>query len=106
MPAWAAHDDFKAAAAEGLGHNGVRAGAVEHHTVGNRIFPSWRGKNMAHAAEVAFSLFAHVADENEWQRMPDPHRPQQCRNGQHRGHAGTVVGDPGTIQAASLLADI
>ena len=61
VSAGAAHDHFEAAAAQGLGHDGVRARAVEHQAVVDLVLPSRLGKNVAHAAQVAFPFFAHVA---------------------------------------------
>src|SRR5208337_4672886 len=65
-----------------------------------------RGKNVPHPAEVAFAFFSNVADEHEGQRMADAYRAQQRGDGQHRDHAGSVVGDSGAVDAASLLANV
>ena len=106
VPARSAHDHFKPAAAQGFGHDRVRACSVEHEAVSNRIFPARRRKNVPHAAQVAFALFAHISDKHKRQRMPDANVAQQRRNRQQRRHACTVVGNPRPVDAASLLADI
>ena len=106
MSARAAHDHLKAAAAQSLGDNRVRACAVQHHGVGNGILPARRGKNVPHAAQVTFTLFPHIADKHERQRVPQPHRAQQRRNRQHCRDPRPIVGNSRPIQPASLLSNI
>ncbi len=106
MSARTAHDHFKAAAAQGFGHNRVRARAIENHAVGDRILPAWRGKNVPHPTQIAFALFAHIANKNKRQRVPHPHRTQQCGNREHRRHARAVIGNSRPIQSAALLANV
>src|SRR5438067_3448962 len=58
VPAFAAQSDFEAAAAEGVIDDGLRAGAV-HYQRGSDIGAKGRsGKDMSHAAQVAFAFFA------------------------------------------------
>ena len=61
---------------------------------------------MAHAAQVAFTLFADVANKDERQSMPEPNGPQNCSNSQHSRYARTVIGNARTVEAASLLSDV
>ena len=63
MSPGSAHDDFKAAAAQSFSHDRVRTRAVQDQAISDRVFPAGMGKNVAHAAQIAFSLFAYVADE-------------------------------------------
>jgi len=55
--------------AQGLSDNRVRARPVEYYTVGNRILPPRRSKNMPHAAQVAFAVFTNITDEHQRQRV-------------------------------------
>src|SRR5580658_7350761 len=91
---------------DGAGADTIVAGAVKHQAVGDGIFPAGRGKNVAHAAQVAFALFADIADEDKRKRVTDAHRPQHGGDAEHGGHAGAVVGNSRAVEAASLLADV
>ena len=71
MSSRAADNYLKAATAESLGHNRIRAGAIENEAVVDRIAQARCGKNVAHAAQVTFPLFAYVADKQEWESVPD-----------------------------------
>src|SRR5579862_9608729 len=106
MPAWTANDHFETPAAKGFRNNRVRARTVEYKAVGDRILPTRRGKNMTHAAKIAFTFFPDISDEDKRQRMPDPDRAQQRCNRKHRHDSGTVVGNARSINAASLLPDV
>ncbi len=106
MAAGAAGDDFEAAAAEGLGDDGVGAGAIDDNAVCNGIAPARRLEDMAHAAQVAFSFFAHVANEDEGQGVRNLRAGNHGRDGEHGGDTGAVVGNSGAIQASALLADV
>ena len=101
-----ANDHFEAAAAEGFRNDGVRAGSVEHQDMGDGILPAGSGKNVAHAAQVTLPLFADVADKNQRQSMANADGTQYRRNREHRRDPRAVVGDAGTVETCSLLADI
>src|SRR6266404_7751512 len=60
-----ADGDFEPAASKRLGDNRIAAGAVEHQACANEVLPLWFRKNVAHPAQIAFSLLANVADEHE-----------------------------------------
>src|SRR5215471_19746742 len=106
MPTWTAHNDFKPAAAQCLSHNRVSSSAIEHKAVGDRVFPSRRGKDVPHTPQIAFPFLSNITDKHKRQRMPDAHRSEQGGDRQHRCHTGAVVGNSGTVNAASLLTDI
>jgi len=61
---------------------------------------------MAHAAQVAFTFFAHIADKQERQRMVQAHGLQDGGDGQDGGDAGSVVRNAGAVQATALLAHV
>src|ERR1700704_4389659 len=61
---------------------------------------------MTHAAQIAFSFFTHVANENERKRMWNTCPLQDFGDSQHGCNAGAIVGNPGPIQPGSLLAHI
>src|SRR5579862_4643585 len=61
---------------------------------------------MPHTAQIPFAFFANIADKHERQRVPDAHRPQQGCNPQHGGNTGAIVRNTGSVNPASLLADI
>ena len=54
---------------------------------------------MAHAAQIAFTLFADVADEQEGQRMAEADCLQYGGDGEYRRNTGSVVGNSRPIQA-------
>ena len=70
------------------------------------FFPARRGKDVPHPSEIAFSLFANIANEHERQGMADAHRSQQRGDRQHRHNSSSVVGDAWPVNAASLLANV
>ena len=60
--------DFESLAAERLVDDGVVPISVDHNGIRDTLPPSLLvlgGKDMTHAAQVAFALFANVADEND-----------------------------------------
>src|SRR5215469_4002093 len=69
MPAGATDSYFKAAAAKSFRNNGVSSGSVEHDARGYSVIPFVIGKDVAHAAQVAFSFLANVADKEQRSRM-------------------------------------
>ncbi len=65
MPARTAKGHFKSPAAQSFRDNSVGAGAVDHNACGDRILPLRIGKNCAHTAQIAFTLFTDVADKQQ-----------------------------------------
>src|SRR3954469_5680581 len=61
MSAGAAHNHFKAAAAKSFRNDGVSASPIKHEARNDRILPFRFRKNVTHAAQITFALFAHVA---------------------------------------------
>jgi len=84
MSSRTADDYFKTTAAQGFGDNCVRACAIEHQAVVDGIFPARRGKNVPHAAQIAFAFFADVANKQQWQRMAEAQGLQHGGDGQYR----------------------
>ena len=63
MSAGTAHDHLETAAAQGLGHDGVGARAIQHQAVVNLVLPARLRENVAHAPQVAFAFFPDIADK-------------------------------------------
>lgn len=106
MSARATHDHFKAPAAEGFGDDGVRACAVKDEAAPNGVLPWRMGKNVAHAAKIAFPLFPHVPDENDGQGKPDA-ASGQCRgHGKQRRYSCAVVGDARAVEPTAVLTNV
>src|SRR5581483_8308692 len=106
MPTRAAHDDFKSPAAERFGHDGVGTRAVEHKAVLNLVPPFGVGKNMPHAPQIPRALLAHVADKHDGKLMGQLHGTQRTCDREHGSHPRAVIGDPGTVEPGTLLADV
>ena len=65
VAARAVDGDLKAAAAEGLGNGGVRAGAVENDVGGDAASERALIVEVTHAAQIAFAFFADVGQDDE-----------------------------------------
>ncbi len=65
MAAGTSDGNAQAAAAEGAGDHGVGASAFEGECGGDTAAIGSVGEEMAHAAEVAFALFAYVGGEED-----------------------------------------
>ena len=59
----------------------------------------------AHAAEIAFALFADVGDEKNGAARLDSGFVNGAGDGDEAGEAGSVVGDAGRVQAVAVAAD-
>ena len=66
VPARTARNHLKAAAAQSLCDYRVRSGTVDDDAVSDGITPARCLKNMAHAAQIAFAFFSHIANEYKW----------------------------------------
>ena len=106
MAAGTAGDDFKAAAAEGFGDDGVGTGSIDDQAVSDGIAPARRLENVAHAAEIAFAFLANIADENERQCVGKAGSNERGCDREHGGDSGAVVGDSWAVEARALLANI
>ena len=101
MPARAGDGHFKAAAGQGPAGDVIGVGAVQNQEgfgPGTIRVPA----QVAHAAQVALALLAHVGDQQGRQRRVRQGR--RCVPGrgqrQQRGQAGAVVGNPGSQEPA------
>ena len=91
----------KAPAAERLGHGDLVACPVQHDVGSDAVAPRRALIQIAHAAQVAFALFAYVADEEHRAGQRDRCVDQSCGNGEQAGDAGSVVACAGRYQSRS-----
>ena len=106
VAARSAHNYLEPAAAQRFGDDGVGTGAIQDQAVSDGILPAWRGKNVPHAAQIAFALFANVANEQKRHLVTHAHRTQQRRDAKQGSDPGSVIGNTGAVQASSLLANV
>jgi len=116
MAAGAGDDDLKAAAAERLGDDVVRACAIEGDEVrdgrrgGGIRDGGGRGEvvtvKVAHAAEVAFSFLAGIGDEKQRQGGDDADGVEGRGERPEGGETGAVVTDSGAEEAGVLAAGV
>src|SRR6476646_8434991 len=106
MSSRTAKRDLKATAAQGFGDDGVGAGAVDDDAPDDGVLPFRFGKNMAHPAQIAFSLFADISDKEERGRMRKLELLDGRGNGKQGRHPGSVVRNARTVKPAPLVADI
>ena len=66
VAAGSGNGDLVAAAAEGLRDGGVGAGSIENNVSGDAAGERAVLVDMAHAAQVALTFFANVAEDDEW----------------------------------------
>ena len=58
--------------------------------------------DVAHAAQVAFAFFAHVAEKNNGGRQLDVGVNEGVGKGQHANYAGTVIACAGRLQPIAI----
>jgi len=63
MPARTTHYDLEAPTAQGLSHNCVRTGAIQHQRVQDQLFIGRCREDVAHSAQISFTFFPDIADE-------------------------------------------
>ena len=94
--------DLVAAAAQGLGDGRVRAGAIQNDVGGDAAGQRTLAVKMAHAAQIAFALFAHIAQKDERRGQFNPGLDQRVGDGQHAGNPGAVVAGARSFQAVAV----
>src|SRR5260370_977563 len=104
MAARATKGDFKAAAAQGLGHVGIGARAINDEKGMDGILPRSRGENVAHAAQVALAFFTHVADENDVGCKMELGAFERRGYGQNRYVPGCIITDARRVGPGPFLA--
>src|SRR3954464_1080316 len=100
------HRDLEAFAAERLIHDGVVSVPVDNHGVSHSFSPFLLvlcGENVAHAAQVAFALFAYIADEDDVVLVFDVAIHQSRRNGEQRRDSTAVIRDTRPVQLAIFI---
>src|SRR5882672_12040595 len=103
MATGAAKSNFKPTAAEGLIHVSIGAGTVNHQQRPDSVTPARRGKQVAHATEISFALFADIADENNIGCWFDLSAFQRRSNGQKGRYAGCIVADSRAVELIALF---
>ena len=91
-----------APAAQRLRHGRVRAGAIQHNVRGNAAGQRAVLVEVAHAAQIAFALFAHIAQQDERRGQFDLGFEQRMGDGQHSHHSGAVVAGARSLQAVAV----
>jgi len=104
MATGTAEGDLKTAASQRLVHERVSTRAIDHQQGVDEIAPWRSGKQMTHAAQVAFAFFAHVADENNVGGRLELRALQRRGHRQQSDHAGGIVADSGTVQTVGFFA--
>ena len=79
-----ANRDLVAPAAKTFGDDGVSPSAIEHNQRRDVGRPFRLLENVPHAAQVAFALFSHVADEQDGRAVRDGRRLHGAGDGQQR----------------------
>ncbi len=91
MPARPGDRNPKAAASQGLRYCSVGAGAIQHD-MRSHASREWTVLiKVPHAAQIAFTLFTHVAQHHQCGRQFYPCAQQGMNNGQHAHHTGRVI---------------
>src|SRR5581483_3955630 len=102
----AAHDYFKAPAAQGLSNNRIGPAAIDNDRFVDAILPAGLFENMADAAQVALAFFTYVADEQDvafGTNLRLTHRHGYRKQGDQ---SGGVVADSGPADALALFVNL
>ena len=106
VAAGAGDGDLEAAAAEGLGDGRVRARAVEDDVGGDAAGERALVVEVAHAAQIAFAFFAHVAQEDKRRRAACTLAwMSACAMASMPATPARIVAGSGSFQALSPFAD-
>src|SRR5580765_64387 len=103
MPAGTAEGNLKSPASQSLVHVSVSARAIDHQKRLDCIAPLWRGKQVAHAAQIAFAFLANVADKNDVGGKLECGALQERGHGQQSSYTGGIVTDARAIEAAAFF---
>src|SRR5438552_8970978 len=98
--------NLKTAATKGFGNDCVSARAVDDDAPDDGVLPFRFGKNVAHAAQIAFSFFADISDEEERSGMRKLEFLDGRGNGEQGRHARSVVRNTRTVKLSPFVADI
>ena len=82
---------LEAPAAQGQRYGRVRACSVKHDVSSDAAGQRRLAIEMAHSAQVAFTLFTHIPQKDERRRQFDLCLEQSVGNGQHADHTGAIV---------------
>jgi len=95
------HSDAVATAAQGLRHGRVRPRPVQDNMRGDAA-RQHALVEVAHAAQVAFALLAHIPKENQWHGQLDLCLYQRMGDGQHSHQSSAIVASAGSLQAVAV----
>jgi hypothetical protein len=104
VPARAADPHLESPAAHGLRHRRVDTGAIQHDVRGDAPRPVALPIKLAHAAQVAFALFAHIAQEDQRRRQFHRGLHQRMRDSQHPHYACRIVACARSLQPSGSVA--
>ena len=102
MASRALYGDAVAAAAQGLGDGGVGAGAIEDDVCGNAAGQCALVIEMAHTAQIALALLAHIAHKEEGCGDFGFCLDERVGDGQHSHHPSGVVAGARSTEAVAL----
>src|SRR5215472_11084444 len=103
MTSGTAKPDFKALASQGLTYVGIGASSINYQQGANGLAPIRIGKNVTHAAQVAFAFFTHIANENNVACGLQASMLERRADRKHRYHAGGVVADSRSKKLIAFL---
>src|SRR5437763_15860258 len=106
MSARPSNNHFESPTAQRLRHNCVRTCTVKHKACPDGIFPPRIGKNLAHAAEIAFALFAHISNRKKGFYVRNFEQRKGGGNRQQGSHPRRVVGYARPKKLSTVLSDI
>ena len=99
VPARPGHGHTIAPAAQRLRHGRLRARAIEHNVRGHASGERAVLVKMPHAAQIAFALFAHIAQHDKRRRQFHLGVDERMNHGQHSHDTRRVVARARSLQA-------
>ena len=97
-----ANRDLVAPAAKSFGDDGVSPSAVEHDQRGDVGRPLGLLEDVSHAAQVAFALFSHVADEQDGSAVRDDGSVHCARDRKQGDDSRRIVGDARAVELVAI----
>ena len=102
MPAGSGDGNLVAAAAQSLGDGCIGAGAIQHNVRGDAAGERAVLVKMAHAAQVAFAFFAHIAQHDQRDGQFNAGVDEGAHDGQHSDHAGGIVAGARRVKTVAV----
>ena len=95
--------DLEAQAAESLSDGGVCTRAIEHDVGGDASGECGLFVEVAYAAQIAFTLFAYVAENDNWNGELDLGMDDGLRESEQADDAGGIVACSGSDEAIGAV---